>query len=327
MKKIFLTTLPILFILSIACNEQEQVHLIEEGYLTGADEAQIYYQVIGSGQDSVVVIHGGPGAGIHSVLPSVKPLAQKYVLVFYDQRGGGKSELPVDTTKLQPQYFVEDLEAVRQHFKLEQMNIVAHSFGSVLVAQYAQKYPNHLKRIVFHGATGPDLQQELQLRSEKAKLTPPSPDTTLSNRASQLLQNLLQGTASDPVETCREYEDINKKLALAQGDTITYQGTTCNAPSEAVRYYYRYTAQLAPRYYEGWNFTTGLEKLTAPLLVVYGEEDSLMIPAQRSWISAVPNGRLLLVPNADKAAFSDNPNFVFPAIETFFSGKWPKEAI
>jgi len=324
MKKIFLFIFPILI---IACNEYVQIPLLDEGYLTGAEEAQIYYRVIGSGQDSVVVIHGGPGAGMHSVLPSVKPLAQKYVLIFYDQRGGGKSELPADTTKLQPQYFVEDLEAVRQHFNLEQMNIVTHSFGSVLVAQYAQKYSNHLERIVFHGATGPDLRQELQLRRERAKQTPPSPDTVLSNRASLLLQKLLQGTASDPVETCREYEEINKKIALAQRDTITYQGTTCNAPPEAVHYYYRYTAQLAPRYYEGWNFTTGLEQLTAPLLVVYGEEDSLMVPAQRSWISAVPNGRLLLVPDADKAAFSDNPNFVFPAIETFFTGKWPKEAM
>lgn len=327
MKKIFLTIFPILSILIIACNEYDQTPSLDEGYLTGAEEAQIYYRVLGSGQDSIVVIHGGPGAGMHSVLPSVKPLAQKYVLIFYDQRGGGKSELPTDTTKLQPQYFVEDLEAVRQYFNLEQMNIVTHSFGSVLVAQYAQKYPNHLKRIVFHGATGPDLQQELQLRREKAKQTPPSPDTALSNRASLLLQKLLQGTASDPVRVCKEYEEINKKIALAQSDTITYQGTTCNAPPEAVRYYYRYTAQLAPRYYEGWNFTTGLEQLTAPLLVVYGEEDSLMIPAQRSWASAVPNGRLLLVPDADKAAFSDNPNFAFPAIETFFSGKWPKEAI
>lgn len=324
MKKIFILVFPILI---FACNEYAQTSLLDEGYLRGAEGAQIYYRVIGSGQDSIVVIHGGPGAGMNSVLPSIKPLANKYVLIFYDQRGGGKSELPTDTTKLKPQYFVEDLEAVRQHFNLNQMNIVAHSFGSVLAAQYAQKYPDKLKRIVFHGATGPDLRQELQLRREKAKYMLPSPDSTLSNRASLLLQKLLQGTASDPVETCREYEELNKKLTIAQGDSVIYQGTTCNAPPEAVRYYYRYTAQIAPKYYEGWDFTTTLKQLSAPLLVVYGEEDSLLIPAQRSWVTAVPNSRLLLVPDADKAAFSGNPNFVFPAIETFFNGKWPKEAV
>ncbi|MCW9705878.1 alpha/beta fold hydrolase [Fodinibius salsisoli] len=321
MKKVFLI---IFSILIIGCQDNKRIPILDDGYITGAEGAQIYYQVMGSGQDSIVVIHGGPGAGMHSVLPSVRPLAQHYVLIFYDQRGGGKSELPADTTKLQPSYFVEDLEAVRQHFGLEKMNVLTHSFGSVLVAQYAQNYPEHLKRLVFHGATGPDLQQELTLRKLKASRAPPSPDTTLSNRASELLQKLLKGTASNPVETCQEYENINKKLAMARGDTITYKGTTCNAPPEAVHYYYRYTAQLAPRYYNGWDFTTKLDQLRAPLLVVYGKEDSSMIPAQRSWASSIPNGRLLLIPSAGKAAFSDNPGFVFPAIDMFFSGKWPQ---
>lgn len=325
-KKIAFTWL-LLSIFIITCSSDQSKVEVNYGYLTGSEGAKIYYEVMGTGQDSVIVVHGGPGAGIDSFLPSVKPLAQDFVLILYDQRGGGRSELPADTTKLQPQYYVEDLEAVRQYFGLEQMNVIAHSFGPVLVAQYARKYPHRLKRIVFNGATGPDLKQELQLRKAKAKQTPPSPDTSLSNRASRLLQELLSGTASDPVETCREYEATNKKLALTQGDTTTYKGTTCNAPPEAVHYYYRYTAQLAPRYYEGWDFATGLEQLTAPLLVVYGEEDSLMIPAQHSWVSAVPNGRLLLVPDADKGAFSDNPRFVFPAIKTFFSGHWPKEAM
>ncbi len=112
-----------------------------------------------------------------------------------------------DTTKLKPEYFVEDLEAVRSHFGLGQMNVITHSFGSVLVAQYAMKYPDHLNRMVFHGATGPHLMQELKIRKKKAEIAPPSPDTVLSNRASELLQALLNGTASDPVATCREYEE------------------------------------------------------------------------------------------------------------------------
>lgn len=304
--------------LFVTCISEEPVSKVNNGYLTGADGAKIYYRVIGAGQDTVVVIHGGPGAGINSILPSVKPLAREFVLIFYDQRGGGRSELPADTTKLQPQYFAEDLEAVRQHFGLKKMKVIAHSFGAVLTAQYALKYPNYLQQIVFHGATGPNLDQELRLRRAKAELSPPSPDTALSNRSDALLQKLLTGTASNVIETCNEYELINKKLAILQGKSTTFKGTTCEAPPEAVQYYYRYTAQLAPRYYDGWDFTTGLEQLTAPLLVIYGKKDSLMIPAQRSWADAVPNGHLLLVPEAGKSAFTDNPVYVFSAISDFF---------
>lgn len=309
----------ILFLLIgiIACNSNDP--LKNDGYLKGADDAKVYYRVMGSGQDTVVIVHGGPGAGMSTVIPSFKSLADDFVLIFYDQRGGGRSELPADTSKLKPEYFIEDLEAVRNYFGLEKMNVITHSFGSVLVAEYAKKYPDHLKRMVFHGATGPNLKQELEIRKAKAEGAPPSPDTALSNQASELLKSLLKGTASDPVATCRKYESINKRLAVARGDTVTYRGTTCDAPAEAVRYYYRYTAQLAPRYFAPWNYTESLDKVDAPLLVIWGKQDSLMIPAQRAWAEAVPNGRLLLVPNVGKPAISANPEFVLPEIEKFLT--------
>lgn len=313
-------TISILIALSVlifSCTDSERVPILKEGYLEGYEQAQLYYRVIGNGQDTLVVLHGGPGAGMNSILPSVKPLGKDYILIFYDQRGGGRSELPTDTTKLKPHYFVEDLEAVRRYFGLQKMNLLAHSFGSVLAAEYARTYPDRIKRWIFHGATAPSLKQELSLRKKKGSADPAPPDTALANRASALLQELLNGTLDDPRETCRQYEQISRKLALLRGQDASYRGTTCDAPSEAVRYYYRYTARLAPRYYHGWDFSNSLKEVSAPLLVIYGERDSLMLPAQRSWVSSVPNGRLVIVPGAGKAAFSANPEFVFRTIDSF----------
>lgn len=315
-----------LLLLLYACSANGIGSAHEEGYLTGANGASLYYQIIGSGTDTVVVVHGGPGAGMNTVIPGFRPLAEQYVLLFYDQRGGGRSELPADTTELRPRYFIEDLEAVRRHFGISRMNVITHSFGSVLVASYAREYPERLKRVVLHGATGPRHEEAVEIIRAKAAAAPPPIDTTLSGRASALLDSLLRGTASDPLEACREYERINNRIAALRGEP-EYEATTCDAPADAVRYYYRYTAQLAPRYYGGWDFTTGLEQLTAPVLVVYGENDSLAIPAQDAWASAVPNGGLLLVPDAGKGAISGNPDFVVRAIDTFFGGEWPENTI
>ena len=322
----FFILLVALSITAVSCKGTDPVPVLEEGYLAGSDEAEIYYRVLGHGQDTLVVLHGGPGAGMHSILSSVKPLGKNHILILYDQRGGGHSELPADTTKLKPRYFVEDLEAVRRYFEIKKMNLLAHSFGSILAAEYARTYPSRIGRWIFHGATAPSLRQELELRKVKAERAEPPPDTALAGRASALLRKLLNGTAEDPVAACLEYEQINRKLAHMKGEEVTYRGTTCDAPPEAVRYYYRYTARLAPQYYEGWNFTDQLKQVTAPLLVLYGKRDSLMVPAQQSWASAVPNGRFLPVPNAGKSAFSDNPDFVFPSIDTFFRGEWPEAA-
>ena len=294
----------------------------DEGFLPGAAGAELHYRVLGSGPDTVVVLHGGPGAGMQTVLPAWRPLADRFVLVFYDQRGGGRSTLPADTARLHARYFVEDLEAVRRHFGLERLKLVTHSFGSVLAASYAERHPGRVERMVFHGATGPRRAEAAEL----ARRSRPSPDTALSRRMRELLGELLRGTAEDPVATCRRYEELGRRLAEARGEPATWSGTTCGAPPEAVRYYYRYTAQLAPRSFGDWDFTTGLESLDAPLLVVHGTRDSARLALQRDWAAAVPRGRLLAVTRARKGAVSDRPEVVLPAVAAFLAGSWPDGA-
>lgn len=295
----------------------------DSGFLTGAAGARIHYRVLGRRPDTVVAIHGGPGAGMNSILPDLAPLAESFTVVFYDQRGGGRSELPADTSLLRAEYFVEDLEAVRRHFGLDRMKLFTHSFGSILAARYAERFPDRVDRMVFHKATGPDqvAARELAMATQR-----PAGDDSLVARHTELLGSLLAGDAEAPVETCRAYEEIGRRLAEARGEPVTWRGSTCDAPAEAVRYYYRYTAQWAPRTFGPWDFTTGMEHVTAPLLVVHGGRDSAAISQQRAWASAVPNGRLLLVPEAGQSAWAERPEVVFTAVGRFFDGSWPQEA-
>lgn len=298
-----------------ACFSGAQEDVAPEGFLAGAEGARLHYRVVGDGPDTVVVVHGGPGAGMNSVRPDFEPLAEQLTLVFFDQRGGGRSELPADTSRLRARFFVEDLDSVRAHFGLERMNLLTHSFGSIIVARYAQKHPERIGRIVLHGATGPVRERAARL----ARRAAPSPDTALSRRAGELLGSLLDGTAPDPVETCREWEKLNHRMAEARGEPVRWRGSSCDAPPEAVAYYFRYTAQLAPRSFGNWDFSEGLGWVSAPVLVVYAGDDSLAVAEQRAWAEAFPDGRLLLVPGADKGAIVERPNIVRPAIIEFFT--------
>jgi len=298
-----------------ACGPATEGIVQPEGFLAGAEGARLHYRVVGEGPDTVVVVHGGPGAGMNSVRPDFEPLAERLTLVFFDQRGGGRSELPADTSRLRARLFVEDLDSVRAHFGLERMNLLAHSFGSVMVARYAQTHPARLRRIALHGATGPVRERAAQL----ARRTGPDPDTALSRRAGELLGSLLEGTAADPAEACREWEALNRRMAEARGEPVRWRGTSCDAPPEAVGYYFRYTAQLGPRSFGDWDFTDGLGRVSAPVLVVYAAEDSLAAAEQRAWAAAFPNGRLLFVPGTEKVAAAERPDIVLPALIEFFS--------
>jgi proline iminopeptidase len=294
-----------------------------EGYLGGARGARIFYRVEGAGPDTVVAVHGGPGAGLDALRPDLEPLTRGHTVVFYDQRGGGRSELPGDTTLLDAQYFVEDLESVRRHFGIGRMKVVAHSFGPVLVARYMEHYPERVERAVFLGATGPQrASTDAYYRSLYQRA-----DTAVLKRMFTALMPLINGTAPDVVAGCREYGAASREMARGRGEPVSGKGTECDMPPEALRYYFRYTARAGPVFFGDWDFTTSLRGVTAPVLVVHGDVDEAAIPAQRAWAAAFPQGRLLLVTGAGKGAHSDRPDLVFPAIEAFLAGRWPAGAV
>ena len=99
------------------------------------DGVDLFYRVVGTGPDVLVMIHGGPGMDMGYMVPDFAPLAARHQLLFYDQRGGGRSELLRDDPALFTMArHVADLEALRQRFGLQRMTLVAHSFGPAIAA-------------------------------------------------------------------------------------------------------------------------------------------------------------------------------------------------
>lgn len=94
----------------------------------------------------VVVLHGGPGAHHDYLLPGFDALASGRCLIYYDQRGGGRSpvarEVPVGWRE-----HVADLEALRGHWGLERLTLAGYSWGGLLALLYALEHPDHVARM------------------------------------------------------------------------------------------------------------------------------------------------------------------------------------
>ena len=108
----------------------------EEGFTTST-EVPLYWAKHGrENAPKLLVLHGGPGADHCYLLPQMLHLGERYDLLFYDQRGGGRSK----TNALTPvtwQTHVEDLAAVVAEFSLEPLSIVGYSWGAMLALLYA----------------------------------------------------------------------------------------------------------------------------------------------------------------------------------------------
>jgi proline iminopeptidase len=128
---------------------------VREGYVTTSDSARLFYRVMGQRGDTLIAIHGGPGVDLESIVGDFAPLAGRHVVIFYDQRGAGRSELPKDTSRLFVKRQIADLDEVRRHFGVQHVTLVAHSYGPLFAASYALAHPEAVRRMVFFGPVPP----------------------------------------------------------------------------------------------------------------------------------------------------------------------------
>lgn len=106
---------------------------------------RLFERRVGQGPP-VTVLHGGPGAHHDYLLPGFDALATGRTLVYYDQRGGGRSaverDVPVGWTEQ-----VADLEALREAWGQERLALLGYSWGGLLAMLYALEHPDRVSHL------------------------------------------------------------------------------------------------------------------------------------------------------------------------------------
>lgn len=112
-----------------------------------------WVRVAGAGNGGVplVLLHGGPGESSYGVERSVgEALAKVAPVVFYDQRGCGRTARPADTSTYTMERLVADLEELRTALGAERIVPWGVSFGCLLAAEYAVAHSNHVDSLILH---------------------------------------------------------------------------------------------------------------------------------------------------------------------------------
>ncbi|MDX5347608.1 MAG: alpha/beta hydrolase [Hymenobacteraceae bacterium] len=109
-----------------------------------------WYKVAGVKSEKIpfVIIHGGPGGNNYNFERTIgKLLEQQYKVVYYEQRGSGRSEKPangnyaVDT-------LVSDLQQLQQKLGFRKIIPLGYSFGTQLALEFALKHPEQVEKLV-----------------------------------------------------------------------------------------------------------------------------------------------------------------------------------
>lgn len=121
--------------------------------VTRATDLPLYWCTYGTpGAERLVVLHGGPGAHHDYLLPQMLELRNMgsarsgYELLFYDQRGGGRSKTGDNRDEITWQTQTRDLGAVLSELAPDRPTIVGYSWGALLAMLYATEAETHPER-------------------------------------------------------------------------------------------------------------------------------------------------------------------------------------
>jgi len=127
--------------------------------------AELYSREVGQGP-AIIVLHGGPDFDHSYLVPDLDRLSDSFHLIYYDQRGRGRSADRVQPEDVTLASDIADIEKVRQYFHLDSVVLLGHSWGTVLALEYALRYPQRVSGMILMNPAPASTEDYKQLRKE-----------------------------------------------------------------------------------------------------------------------------------------------------------------
>ena len=250
----------------------------------------------------VVVLHGGPGAHHDYLLPGFDLLARGRTLVYYDQRGGGRSPVGRDVG-LGWREHVDDLEALRDLWRMDRLHLCGYSWGALLAMLYAMTYP---KRV--------------------ASLALVSPAPAAKSERLEFEQNLARRNATPELIAART---SLQGSALRSEDLPAYNRRLFELAVSGYFHDPRRAKELTPfritgrtqqevwnSFAEDFDLRPALSRLDVRALVVHGDDDPIPLPTAQATAEAL-HGPLVVLPDCGHVPYVEAPGAFVTALDPF----------
>jgi proline iminopeptidase len=282
-----------------------------------AGRASLYSREIGGGQP-IIVLHGGPDFDHGYLLPDLDRLADAFRLIYYDQRGRGRSADHVQPEDVTLRSDVEDLDEVRKHFQLESAALLGHSWGAVLALEYALRYPTRVSHLILMNPAPASASDVAVLRKAYVQKLGADMDRQREILASAAYKE------GDPAAVAARYRlhfkpalmrpDDYEKLMATMKTGFMSQGREGIVKARAVEdRLMRDTWQV-----DGYDLLPKVRNLGTPTLVIAGDHDFIPGEIAEHIAQAIPGARLVKIRNCGHFAYLERASDVRRAFNDFF---------
>lgn len=269
--------------------------------------ANLYLHVQGKGEP-LLVIHGGPGLNHSYFRPHLDGLAKNYKLIYYDQRACGKSDIPAPDS-ISMNFFVEDIEAIRKHLNVDQLNILAHSWASLLATQYAIKYPDRVKKLIYSNPAPLNHEYDEEMTASLKARTSPADSI---ERAS-----LMASTSFDENQMERFFK-LGFKASSYNPQNIDKLNLSLpeNFLTANRALYRKLSKDLAEV-----DFYDEIKLFTFPVLIINGKADAIPKQSLHRMREQIPQAQLLEMEKSGHFPFLEEPKVYLKEVRAFLKKK------
>jgi proline iminopeptidase len=281
-----------------------------------AGKSSLFAREIGHGLP-LIVLHGGPDFDQSYLLPEFDRLATTLRLIYYDQRGRGRSAEGVRPEDVTLTSDVEDIDLVRRQFHLDSTAVIGHSWGAVLALEYALRHPTRLSRLILMNPAPASAADRVILRAAYLQKLGADMD-----RQREILQSSAYQQGDPAAVAARyrihfeaalvrkqDYETLMARMAAA----FVRQGKEGILKARAVED--RLMADSWDKV--GYDLLPKLAALTVPTLVIAGDQDFIPLDIAKHIASAIPHARLVVIPDCGHFAYLECSDAARAAIGDF----------
>ncbi|GIH10873.1 proline iminopeptidase [Rhizocola hellebori] len=262
------------------------------GRLIDIGDCELYVSVLGEGFP-VLILHGGPGLDHHEFGEYLDPLADRYQLIFVDQRASGRSSRP-DSATWTLSRMAADVPALARAMGLPRFAVLGHSYGAFVALQYAVDFPGDTGPVVVSGGLASSRYLEnvavhlatfepRELREQVAQSWERESTVATPEDFAQLMHDQLPFHFADPRDPrIEEYERNTSETVYSP---------------EILRVF-------AEAGYGGIEVEHRLSEIARPVLVLAGRHDRTCVP---EGAQAIADG----IPGAQLVVFEDSAHMTF----------------
>jgi pimeloyl-ACP methyl ester carboxylesterase len=271
-----------------------------------ADGTRLAYHRAGEGRP-LICLPGGPMQA-SAYLGDLGGLSAHRSLMLLDLRGTGASAVPADPASYRCDRLVDDVEALRVHLGLDQVDLLGHSAGAALTLLYAARHLDRIGRLALINPspravgleiTDLDRRQVAELRRGEAWF----PD------AFAALERIWSGDATAADWTAIAPFTYGRWDAVSQAH-FAQEASQTNTDAAAVYYSADALDPEATR--------TSLARLQAPVLVVAGEYDVALPPrCAAEYAGLFGQAELAVQPGGGHFPWLDDPEWLVQTLAGF----------